>query len=79
MLWDETLALLENIFRCKNVVGFDVVELAHGADDRNSAFAVAKLIYKMLGFKLSSAVKRGLTDWPRKPRGPLFGNSKRVI
>jgi agmatinase len=77
LLWDETLELLENIFRCKHVVGFDVVEFAHEAGDRNSAFAAAKLIYKMLGFKLASVVKSGLTDWPQSPRGPLFGNWKR--
>jgi agmatinase len=79
MLWDEMLGLLENIFRCKNVVGFDVVEFAHEAGDRNSAFAAAKLIYKMLGFKLAAAVKSGMTDWPQSPRGPLFGNSKLEI
>jgi agmatinase len=72
MLWDETLALLENIFRCKHVVGFDVVELARESGDRNSAFAVAKLIYKMLAFKLTSTVKSGLSEWPVEPRGPVF-------
>jgi agmatinase len=51
MYWDEILSILKVIFESKNVVGFDVVELSHRADDINSPFAVAKLIYKMIGFK----------------------------
>ncbi len=70
--WDEAMTLLHHIFFTKNVIGFDVVELAHNPNDINSPFAVAKLIYKMLGFKLAAAVKRGLVDWPRKPSGNLF-------
>jgi agmatinase len=49
-LWDEALQLLEQIFKKKKVVGFDVVELAAGDHDRNSPFAAAKLIYKLLTF-----------------------------
>jgi agmatinase len=71
-LWDEALALLQQIFMRKKVVGLDVVELCADAHDRNSAFAVAKLIYKMLGFKLAAEVSRGKTGWPEKPRGNLF-------
>jgi agmatinase len=56
----------------KNVAGIDVVELCGNPDDRNSAFAVAKLIYKMLGFKLAGEVRRGRLTWPNKPRGSLF-------
>jgi agmatinase len=51
LLWNEALTLLRTLFRRKNVVGFDVVELAHDPTDPNSAFAVAKLIYKMIGYK----------------------------
>lgn len=71
-LWDETLNLLQKIFMKKNVVGFDVVELSNNPNDRNSAFAVAKLIYKMLGFKLMAAVRHGTLKWPDRPRGTLF-------
>lgn len=71
-LWDEALSLLQNIFMQKNVIGFDVVELSYTEHDRNSPFAVAKLIYKMLGFKLAAGVNRGVLDWPDKPRGNLF-------
>ncbi len=51
MYWDEMMALLKTIFKRKNVVAFDAVELSHKTDDINSPFAVAKLIYKMIGFK----------------------------
>ncbi len=70
--WDEALELLETIFSLKAVAGFDVVELAKDARDTASAFAVAKLIYKMLGFKLAAAVGQGLTDWPDHPKGNVL-------
>lgn len=57
--WDEAIDLLKNIFARKRVVGFDVVELSYSETDKNSAFAVAKLIYKMLGFKLAADESRG--------------------
>jgi agmatinase len=72
LLWDEALALLQHIFSQKDVIGIDVVELSDNPSDRNSAFAVAKLIYKMLGFKLAAEVSRGKIAWPDKPRGNLF-------
>lgn len=50
LLWDETLEMLQFIFTHKQVVGLDVVELSANPDDFNSPFAVAKLIYKMIGF-----------------------------
>lgn len=56
LLWDEALALLDRIFTMKQVVGFDVVELSYQEHDRNSAFAVAKLMYKMLGFIYSRSI-----------------------
>jgi agmatinase len=71
-LWDESLHLLQKIFMQKNVVGFDIVELSGDSNDRNSAFAAAKLIYKMLGFKLESAVQQKTMEWPDRPRGSLF-------
>lgn len=74
LLWDEALTLLQYIFYKKNIIGFDVVELSADPGDRNSAFAAAKLIYKMLGFKLAAEVRRGRLNWPNKPRGNLFQN-----
>lgn len=48
--WDEAVDILQRIFSSKRVVGFDAVELSAFPYDRNSPFAVAKLIYKMIGF-----------------------------
>ncbi len=49
--WDECLSLLNKIFTRKNVVGFDLVEYAYDPADVNSAFAAAKLLYKMITYK----------------------------
>lgn len=51
MLWDEAMALLQCIFTTKEVVGADVVELSYRETDPNSSFAVAKLLYKLIGFR----------------------------
>ena len=53
--WDEALHLLETIFSVKQIIGIDVVELSHNPLDTNSAFAVAKLIYKMIGLRFRGA------------------------
>lgn len=50
MFWYEVLDVLKGVCATKNVVGFDVVELAPRKGDNVSDFAVAKLIYKMMGF-----------------------------
>lgn len=51
MSWDEAMDILQIIFKNRKVVGFDVVELIGDENDRNAAFAIAKLIYKMIGMK----------------------------
>jgi agmatinase len=53
LLWDEAMAMLKRLFDSKTVVGCDVVELAQREEDPNSTFAVAKLIYKLIGFKFA--------------------------
>ena len=70
--WHEALDLLGMIFRERDVVGFDVVELSQDEPDRNSAFAVAKLVYRMLGLKLASEVDRGRIQWPEQPAGSVL-------
>ena len=49
-LWSETVKLLKKLARKKNVVGFDVVELAPRRDFPFPDFLTAKLIYKMLNY-----------------------------
>lgn len=49
LTWDETMDILEKISKSKKVVGFDVVELSADENDNCSAFAAAKLAYRMIG------------------------------
>jgi agmatinase len=72
--WDEALCLLKKIIRRKNVVAFDVVELAAAPHDLNSPFAAAKLVYKLLGLKLADALRRQGLAWPVKPRGAFLNS-----
>ena len=51
LFWYETLDFLTQVFKEKNVVGFDIVELCPNGSDRSSDFLAAKLYYKMLSFK----------------------------
>lgn len=51
LLWYETLEFLRSIFKEKNVVGFDIVELCPNENDKSSDFLAAKLYYKMLSYK----------------------------
>jgi len=54
LLWYDVLGVMRTVFENRNVVGFDVVELC--PDERNKApdFLAAKLIYKLLSYKLGS-------------------------
>jgi len=49
--WDETLRLLKKVCAERNLVGFDVVELAPRNDFAFPDFMTAKLIYKILNYK----------------------------
>jgi agmatinase len=72
LLWDETLGMIDKIFQLKQVIGFDIVELSGKKNDINSAFAAAKLIYKMIGYKLNSVLKKYHLPWPNEPQGNFF-------
>jgi agmatinase len=71
--WDEAVELMNQVFSTKSVVGFDVAELSYAPWDRNSPVAVARLIYKMLGFKLASVIKH-IGGWPKEPMGPILSH-----
>ncbi|MBN1406123.1 MAG: agmatinase [Candidatus Omnitrophica bacterium] len=49
--WNEVLKIVKAVFKKKNVVGFDVMELCPSPFNKGSDFITAKLIYKMLGYK----------------------------
>ncbi|HEX8276699.1 MAG TPA: agmatinase [Longimicrobiaceae bacterium] len=49
--WYPTMQLLRRVFTEKNVVGVDVVELAPIGGNAAPDFVVAKLVYKMVGYR----------------------------
>jgi len=50
LYWEETIDFLKKVFHKKNVVGFDIVEMAPRKDDTRSPYLLAKLIYRLIGF-----------------------------
>ena len=51
MTWYQVTEFLKKVFSEKNVVGFDIVELAPNPYNRAPDFLAAKLYYKMLSYK----------------------------
>lgn len=51
--WWQALDLLRAVFRDRNVVGADVVELAPRPGEEASNFVAAKLVYKMIGYRMT--------------------------
>lgn len=51
LLWNPTMQYLKKVFQQKNVVGFDIVELAPIEGLKAPNFLAAKLYYKMLSYK----------------------------
>ena len=50
MYWEETLSFLRKVCKQKNVVGFDVVEVAPTEGQILSEYAMAKLVYRLIGY-----------------------------
>ncbi len=53
-LWDEAMSLFSYLFNNLNIVACDVVELSPESGEKNSPFAAAKLIYKLMAFKIKA-------------------------
>ncbi|MCX7954707.1 MAG: agmatinase [Bacteroidales bacterium] len=51
LLWYETLSFLKKLHKNFNVVGFDVTELCPIKTNKSPDYMIAKLIYKMIGYK----------------------------
>jgi agmatinase len=49
--------LLKEVFKYRNVVGADVVELCPSKNSELSAYSSAKLVYKLIGFKAVNSTK----------------------
>ena len=50
LFWDETMNVLRKVGENRNIVGFDVVELAPSKYHESSNFMTAKLVYKLLNY-----------------------------
>jgi len=50
MYWEETLSFLRKVCKQRNVVGFDVVEVAPSEGQILSEYAMAKLVYRLIGY-----------------------------
>ncbi len=51
LLWHPTLKLLKKVFEKCEVKGFDIVELNPETDDDSTAYTMAQLCYKLIGYK----------------------------
>lgn len=51
LTWQQAVNLFEEVFKKKNVVGFDVLEMAPKENEILSAYNLAKLVYRLLGYK----------------------------
>jgi len=51
MLWNETVMFLKEVIAKRNVVGFDVVEIAPIKGNILTEFTMAKLVYKLIGYQ----------------------------
>ena len=53
MYWYQTLALLKEVCKARNLVGCDVVELSPNEQNKAPDFLAAKLVYKILSYKFA--------------------------
>ena len=71
LFWYETLEFLQKIFKEKNVVGFDIVELCPNSKEKSSDFLAAKLYYKMLSYKFQDAEDADYESGYKEPHSKL--------
>jgi agmatinase len=57
LYWEEVNRLLESVVKNKNVVGFDIVEIAPAKGQILSEYAMAKLAYHLIGFITKKKMK----------------------
>lgn len=50
LYWDEMIDIVDTVFKEKNVVAFDTVELCPVEHDIASTFIIAKLVYKIISY-----------------------------
>ncbi|OGS37242.1 MAG: agmatinase [Elusimicrobia bacterium RIFOXYB2_FULL_49_7] len=59
LFWYETLAFLKRLFEKRNVIAFDLVELAPTSFSAPSDFLAARLVYRLLGYKFKTLLSAG--------------------
>jgi len=52
LYWDETIRFLEKVFAERNVIGFDIVEIAPQEGQILTQYNCAKLLYRLIGFQV---------------------------
>ncbi|HUV52489.1 MAG TPA: agmatinase [Dehalococcoidia bacterium] len=52
--WQQVLELLKTVSRHRQIVGFDVMELCPREGPTSCAYLAAKLVYKLIGYSISS-------------------------
>ncbi|NVO20229.1 MAG: agmatinase [Bacteroidetes bacterium] len=57
LLWYQVLDILKAVSEKVNIVGFDVVELKPGKENRSPDFLASKLIYTLLTYKYITGIK----------------------
>ena len=55
--WNTTIRFLKNVFQNREVLGFDIVELAPIEGQKAPQFLASKLYYKMLSYKFQNHEK----------------------
>ncbi len=53
LLWNNTITYLRKVFEQKEILGFDIVELAPIEGNKAANFLASKLYYKLLSYKFS--------------------------
>jgi agmatinase len=54
----ELLHFLRDVIKCRNVVGFDIVELCPSLYNKMPDFVAAKIIYQLLSYRFASVVSK---------------------
>ncbi len=57
LMWYQTLDIIKTVMKGRNLLGFDIVELAPDGVNHYSEFTTAKLLYKMMAYALEYTKK----------------------
>ncbi|MDH4037194.1 MAG: arginase family protein [Candidatus Krumholzibacteria bacterium] len=88
LYWEEVMEILDTLFRYKNVIAFDAVELCPQETDIASSFTAARLVYKVLNYhayyaqngkkKVGRRTPRKNRSGPKRARTPQLGSGRKA-